>query len=461
MYAILRPRFNTGLAMVGAGAIALTPLVVPPTASPLRQATLAVMRDANLLAVSDPMLDLGTTLTGSLNGLLGGLATALDLDVTLDANGGVSLPDFFTAVVARLVGLFTGGMDGDPLAGLMNLINTAITTVIGFLTGMTQGGVAPSPGMDTVAQFVAAPFRLGLDALQTGNTAAAGLINNGIDLGASLLPQGLDSAVAFLNNAITTGASFASGVVTGVGSLLTNGATMLATALAPLEAIPVVGTAVAAFRQIVSGFAAAGADTFAGIASGINSGAVVLTQLITDAVTMVNHPVTGGAGVLTGAVSTGSTAMGNVLSGFQNALDEVVPPPDNATTAAAATQMRAAIRAGASSPAASASLPSPAKAVATARANARAAASQTATDITGVIKAGTAAGVDLGKAVSRAATGKVTVKGTGDGSASAGGSATGATSASASGTGKASASAGGRSGAHANGHASGHARAGK
>lgn len=455
MYETLRSHFNTGVALAGASAIALAPLVVPPTASPFGQATLAVMRDANLLAVSDPMLDLGTTLTGSFNGLLGGLATALDLDVTLDADGGVSLPDFFTAVVARLVGLFTGGMDGDPMAGLMDLINTAITTVIGFLTGMTPGGMPLGTGMDTVAQFVAAPFRLGLDAMQTGSTAAAGLINNGIDLGASLLPQGLDSAVAFLNNAITTGASFASGVVTGVGNLLTNGATMLAAALAPLEAIPVVGTAVAAFRQIVSGFAAAGADTFAGIASGINSGAAVLTQLISDAVDTVSHPVTGGAGVLTGAVSTGSTAIGNVLTGFQNALDEVVPPSDNATTTPAATQMRA------SSPATSASVPSPANAVATARANSRAAVSQTVTKVTEVIKSGTTAAADLGKAVSGAATGSVTGKGSGSASTSGGGSGSGGTSASASGTGKASASAGGRSGAHANGHALGHARAGK
>lgn len=495
MHAALRSHFTTGVAIAGAGAIALAPVVVPPPAlSPLERAVAqSVMRDTSLLATT---VDLGGTFNASLEGFLGGLATALNLDVTLDANGGVSLADFMAALSAGI----TGGLDGGPVTTLLDLMIAPIeliTTTVGALVG----GLMPGGIVDTLAQVVAAPVRFGLEALMTGNDALTGLVTGGIDLFSGLLTTGLDTTAGFLAGAVETGSTLLGNLFIGASTLVTTGAASLVGLLAPLAALPIIGPAVVAFGDVMGGFVNAGATVLDGIGTGVEDGGAVLAGLITDPVSALTNAITGGTGVLTGAIDTGSTALNDVLQGFLDAVNAIVPPPETAQApASAATTMLAAVRAGESAtgaaslrgaPAASTvTLPTEANAKADAAtsgsvtvtlpphasANAAAAtsgsatvevpdtASTTAKDVRGEINSRANAGVDLGKAISGVASGKTRVSGGGstDGGSTSG-SAGGSTAASVGGSASGSASASGKSASSARGangaaHADGHAK---
>ncbi len=189
MHAALRSHFNTGVALAGAGAIALAPLVVPPPALPPLEKAVAqsVMQDTKLLAATG---NHGVGLTGALDSLLGGLAIALNLDVTPDANGGVSLPDFIAALTARL----TGGMAGNPMGALTGLLTLPITLVTGLLGSLPGAGA--TTGMGDVLGGL----------LGVGSTALSG-IGQGITQGATLLAAAVNDTVTLFSHLLTGGAT--------------------------------------------------------------------------------------------------------------------------------------------------------------------------------------------------------------------------------------------------------------
>lgn len=524
MQSTLRPYLTTGVAIVGASVIAVAPLSIPPAhlptlniASVVQTATGGVELNGGVELTA--LADISGTLNALVNAGLAGIALSLDLEGSVDIEA--DLATNFTSLVGAVIDQISTAFGVDPIAALRDLVMLPVNVVTGFVNGLLGvitgdplggllgglgdlvtrpvelitglfgdlvGDVTPAALVDTLGQLIAAPIRFTLDALQAGNELLAGLVTGGIEFGATAVTTALTAGSEFLGAAITTGAGFVGGLFTGAGTLLTTGAQAVLAALAPLGELPVVGPVFMAVGDVVAGFVTAGATVLDGIGTGIEGGAAVLTQLISDTVTLVNTAINGGAGLLTGVVTVGSTAVDDVLTGFQNAVTDIFGPPpemtettdlpDSAASVLAATRAATASAGITSLPSASpttVTLPTRASVTAevatsesvtvdlppTASARAEVAtsaagtvtvpesASPTAGAVADVINSTTSAGADFGKEVSAAATGST---GASDGDS------TGTTRGSAKAAGKATAKSGDSG---ASGKAKGHARSAK
>jgi hypothetical protein len=277
----------------------------------------------------------------------------------------------------------------------------------------------PAGVMETIAQLVGDPIRFGLGALMTGNDALSGLLVDGIDTFPGVLGDALTTSAGFLAGSVTTGSQMLGALFIRAADLLTTGTARLVALAAPFATLPIIGPAIVAFGDVLTGFARAGATFLIGIGNGMAGGGGVVAGLTTDGATTLTNAMTSGPAVLGGAVQTGSGAVNHVLQGFVDAVNTVLPPAASTSPKVASATTLAAVRSRASTTrSAIAALPTPTTDHPSVAATVNGHASQTAKGVAGAIHAGTTAVGNLGKAVTGAVTGK-------SGSAHATGHATG------------------------------------
>lgn len=443
MYAALRPRFNTGIALIGAGAVALAPVVVtPPALSPFEQvAAQAVAHDVNLTAV----IDIDAALNALGNSVLLGVAVSLDLpdpEVLIDPLE--SFAANLDALGGAVVDVVAAAFAGNPLEGLAYLASLPVAVITGAVNGLLEGlgdlpglgdidlpGVGDAvPALDSVTDVLAAPIQFILNGIETGNVAIAGLLNTGIGGLIGLVNSGLTAGAALLAGALTTGAGFVGGLFGGAADVLVGGAEALDALLADFAALPIIGPPIAAVGDLLGGFANAGATVIDGLGIALTTGAGIVGTLLTNTVTTLTTAIGSAAGLLGAGVSGLSEAFYQALSGVANAIGEFVPgvvppspaPPTVELVVSPAASARVALQsqtlrtqtpAGASETGLEAAI---AEAAATESASGRPdvadptpgvpaeAASGVAKDVTD-LTAGDLKGADLGKEVSEAASG--------------------------------------------------------
>ena len=134
MHAALRPYFNTGVALVGASAVALAPVVIqPPQLSALEHSVMqAVTQDVDLMTLEEVFGALNSSVTA----FLGGLAVGLGLDVEAELNVEADFGTNVGIVVSALIENLTGAFETNPFEGLFNLAVLPVNAVIGIASGL-------------------------------------------------------------------------------------------------------------------------------------------------------------------------------------------------------------------------------------------------------------------------------------------------------------------------------------
>lgn len=279
--------FTTGVALVGAAAVAAAPIVISPD---LHQNTLPLASVA-----ADPQLtSIATDIAAAVNAIVDGfVATAVE---------GVAIVD---TGIAGGAGLLTQGVTtGSTLlgAGVSFPFDAAKLVTGGFLEAITSVfGVNPITNAigDIVDGFIGTGG--------AGDIISAGL-RDAISGGALVVNSLIGAGAGLLTTAVTTPAQALADVVVGFQNALTDIAA---------------GDPAAALADIVGGFTAATATVVAGLTDVFNSGVALAGSLITAGSAFVNL-----------AVSVPIASGQRIVQGFIDAFNGVVPPPPAATLAA-------------------------------------------------------------------------------------------------------------------------------
>lgn len=398
MQLALRPYFTTGVALAGATALAVTPLLVTPESHLWATPLASVSGDLHLTSVA-------TDFAAAVNAVIDGFVGTTVEGVTI----------FNTGLTGGTSWLQQGMTLGGTLlgAGVSYPFDAAKLISGGMLTGMTDVF-----GVNPITSGVADIVNGFLGPTGAGEIIAAGLrsaINGGALVANSLIGAGS----GLLGAAVNIPAGVLGEVVTGFQNALTDFAA---------------GNPSAALNDIVSGFTGAFGVVTTGLTGLFNAGVQVLTGLVQAGVAGLNL-----------AIQTPIAAGTAIVNGFINAFTGITPmaastraPNNNALLSAAslapgtAANTRATVTTDTTvTPKVAASLaPSPGPAAAAALPKRAAptlpsASSTTAVDVTGIISGGLK-GLDLGAAVSTTASGGKSQAGAPTSSATIGSTTTGA-----------------------------------
>ncbi len=367
MQSALRPYFTTGVAIVGASVIAVAPLSIPPAHDGLNiaAAVQSVSGDVQLTT-------LGGTFDALINASLAGVALSLGLDVTVDAEADVAAN--LALITGAVIEQITATFGEDPLAALMELVMLPVGVVTGLVSGVLDGLGDLDLGL---GGLLTVPLELLAELAASFGIDLGGGVDGGLDLGGLLT---LPLTLLTLPITLITGLLGDLGGEGGLGGLLTLPLDLLASLaaafgidiggeaggeidlglggivdvfaslfvdvetgepgplmdliMAPITIgaelvgtgaeLIVNGTAAftAAISDVLGGFLTAGELVLTGISEGIEDGAVLATELVTQAVTLLSTALNGTAGLINGVIETGAGALAAVVDGFAEAVAE-------------------------------------------------------------------------------------------------------------------------------------------
>lgn len=278
MQLALRPYVTTGVALAGAGALALSPIVVTPQLQLHPTPLASISADPQLTSIAT---DLAAAVNSIIDGFVGTAVEGVNLFDYALTNGTDFVQQGVTLGSTLLGGVVSYPVDAIGMIG--DGLLTAMTDVFGVnpfttaITSIVDGFIGP----EGAAQIITAGLR---DALDGG----ALVVNSLIGAGAGLLGA-----------AVTIPANALGEVVTGFQNALDSFAA---------------GDPAQAMADITAGLTAATAVITTGLQSVVNSGILVFNSL-----------VTAGQALLNLAIQTPIAAGTAIVQGFINAFNGVVP----------------------------------------------------------------------------------------------------------------------------------------
>lgn len=338
MHAAIRPYFTTGVAIVGAGVIAVSPLIVAPDTLHLPKMAAVqqtVAHETQLLsfgvllpaaeALMSAFADVSGGLTGAGDTFLNGLADQIAGGANVVNEGLTGGAHLLAAGLVGGVDLVTSGAGAG--AEMLTQIIQGLAVAMGEFT-MGADGSLPGPGdlraavADVFGGFAGA-----------GGTLLGGLSDQ-IQGGTAVLTESLSGGAHLLATGMLVGISLiASGAATGADSL-----SQIVQSLA--DAVGVFGTVGSASASAALPGPAAILAAASGISAGLTGAGVTFLNGLGDQITggtaLVNHELNGGAqllagglvhgtGLLTAGAATGAESMVQVVNGVANAAAELAP----------------------------------------------------------------------------------------------------------------------------------------
>lgn len=354
MHAAVRPYLTTGVAIVGASVLAVSPLIVVPDsmnlpdlaaveqtvshptqlvafALPGAQALFSAFGDVlgGMTGAGDTFLSgLADQIVGGTNllnsGLSGGaglLAAGLIGGVQLATAGAATGADAFAQIIQGLAdatGEFSPGADAAALSASSSSVVpgpgdllSALADVFGGLTG--AGGT----------------FLGGLSDQIVGGTA---LLNGALGGGAQLLAAGILGGISLVTSGTSMGAdSFAQiveSLADAVGVFTPGGmaaATLAANSASMSGVFPGPGDVLAAASDVLGGLTGAGTTFLGGLGDQITGGTALLNGELTGGAALLASGLVNGVGLVRSGTATGADSLVQVIDGVADAVGEFAP----------------------------------------------------------------------------------------------------------------------------------------
>ncbi|MFN8088796.1 MAG: hypothetical protein U0R81_07480 [Mycobacterium sp.] len=364
MHAAVRPYLTTGVAIVGASVLAVSPLIVVPDsmnlpdlaaveqtvshptqlvafAMPGAQALFSAFGDVlgGMTGAGDTFLSgLADQIVGGTNllnsGLSGGaglLAAGLIGGVQLATSGTATGADAFAQIIQGLAdatGEFSPGADTAALSASSTSVLpgpgdllSALADVFGGLTG--AGGT----------------FLGGLSDQIVGGTA---LLNGALGGGAQLLAAGILGGISLVTSGTSMGAGSFAQIVESLADavgVFGPGGGMAAAALAANSAslsgvFPGPGDVLAAASDVFGGLTGAGTTFLGGLGDQITGGTALLNGELAGGAALLASGLVNGVGLVRSGTATGAHSLVQVIDGVADAVGEFAPGGSSAATLA-------------------------------------------------------------------------------------------------------------------------------
>lgn len=363
MHAAVRPYLTTGVAIVGASVLAVSPLIVVPDSMNLPDLAAVeetVSHPTQLVAFALPgaqalfsafgdvlggMTGAGETflsglaeqivggtdlLNGGLSGGAGLLAAGLIGGVQLATAGTATGADAFAQIIQGLAdatGEFSPGAGAAALSASSSSVLpgpgdllSALADVFGGLTG--AGGT----------------FLGGISDQVVGGTA---LLNGALGGGAQLLAAGILGGISLVTSGTSMGAdSFAQiveSLADAVGVFTPGGmaaATLAANSASTSGVFPGPGDVLAAASDVFGGLTGAGTTFLGGLGDQITGGTALLNGELAGGAALLASGLVNGVGLVRSGTATGADSLVQVIDGVADAVGEFAPAGSSATTLA-------------------------------------------------------------------------------------------------------------------------------
>lgn len=354
MHAAVRPYLTTGVAIVGASVLAVSPLIVVPDSMNLPDLAAVeqtVAHPTQLVAFALPGAqalfsafgDVLGGMTGAGDTFLSGLADQIVggtnlLNSGLSGGAGLLAAGLIGGVQLATAGTATGAdASAQIIQGLADATGEFSPGADAAALSASSASVLPGPGdllsalADVFGGLTGAggTFLGGLSDQIVGGTA---LLNGALGGGAQLLAAGILGGISLVTSGTSTGAdSFAQivqSLADAVGVFAPGGmaaATLAANSASMSGVFPGPGDVLAAASDVFGGLTGAGTTFLGGLGDQITGGTALLNAELAGGAALLASGLVNGVGLVRSGTATGADSLVQVIDGVADAVGEFAP----------------------------------------------------------------------------------------------------------------------------------------
>ena len=365
MHAAVRPYLTTGVAIVGASVLAVSPLIVAPDSMNLPDLAAVeqtVAHPTQLVAFALPGAqalfsafgDVLGGMTGAGDTFLSGLADQIVggtnlLNSGLSGGAGLLAAGLIGGVQLATAGTATGAdAFAQIIQGLADATGEFSPTADAAALSASSSSVLPGPGdllsalADVFGGLTGAggTFLGGLSDQIVGGTA---LLNAAMGGGAQLLAAGILGGISLVTSGTSMGADSFAQIVQSLADAVSvfapggmAAATLAANAASVSGVFPGPGDVLAAASDVFGGLTGAGTTFLGGLSDQITGGTALLNGELAGGAALLAGGLVNGVGLVRSGAATGADSLVQVIDGVADAVGEFAPGGSSTATLASA-----------------------------------------------------------------------------------------------------------------------------